>query len=93
MVVVAVGTPLEMAFGRLLMISERSSIAGSSLSEISLKTFETNGWSLFATFLPVEGLQICSRTQRLFDRMMHGRNDLDRCFFPAELHNPPSLRS
>ena len=25
--------------------------------------------------------------------MMHGRNDLDRYFFPAELHNPPYLIS
>ena len=77
----------------LLMISERPSIAESSLSEISPKTFESNGSSLFATFLPVEGLRICSRTQRLFDRMMHGRSDLGRYFFPAELHNPPYLIS
>ena len=40
---VAVGTLLEMASGRLLMISERPSIAESSLSEIFPKTFETNG--------------------------------------------------
>ena len=40
---VAVGTPLARAFERLLMISERPSIVESSLSEISPKTFETNG--------------------------------------------------
>ena len=57
------------------MISERPSIAESSLYEIFPKTFEANGQSLSATFLPVEELQICSRTQHLFDRMMHGRSD------------------
>ena len=40
---VAVGTPLEKAFERLLMISEKSSIVESSLSEISPMTFESIG--------------------------------------------------
>ena len=40
---VAVGTPLEMAFETLLMMFGRSSIVESSLSEISPKTFELIG--------------------------------------------------
>ena len=86
----SVGTVhLGKVFGRLRMRSAMPLTVGRSLYWISPLLFEKSRSSSSAIFLVGEQLQICLRMRHLFDRMTHGHSDLDLCFFPAELHNPP----